>query len=1014
MTLDASVQGASLAQDEDLRPWCTWVEVDPFDNGMPAVYTVKLELEEDLSAGLPDPDSVRITFPQTTGFTSPYVPGSILVWTGEDWDAGEPGMPASFVTITDLGPSGIKYEIPVPYDIPENYGDSCDHDIVVQFTLAAGMINPITPGAYRLKLSTSEQVGEIESRWYNIIQPGKVHFFLKYMDPLEACCGVRYKYMETFQTIQSALDEANRYYLTDLHEGMEWVTPWTLFTSDDGAVPCGYSAGLDPWGPQGWGHYPWPIGAKILVTDGVYKETIVIDTPGIEVVSENGAAATTIDAFGIDPSTRAAHYFEAPPAAVQIVASAVTFKGFTVKDAGVVAPRPLHCPDVNGDGFCDANGITYVPINPKDYAVVDGPQQIIHIEKNPHVNEPWGQGWAPADNADHVPNDPWHTPNQLDDWFGLGPWTTARFPVWTGRVNILENVIVDAKGHGVETNAWTGNFDYPVEGDRNPVILIANNEIFEDGVTAPGEDPDSGYDGVYLDDAACGVEVIDPAANTHGTCAATEVLRNSIHNNGAGATGDGYPFDDYEPDEEEVGSGIEVEESEEGCPMWGAVPLNNQADPCSGKCKLYIKENIIFENEHAGILLQDDAAKNLVIIQKNDIHDNGAYGIGNLADTYKCPLKEPAPPPECPPGDPCENDAGLLYAGDDNLIVNVDCKYNNIYGNVDWGVKNFQPYAHGDDHPDEGLWFDAKENYWGQGVGLDADGRAVNVVKGPLSGGPSKGPKPAKHEPSQESKALGYGDAVSHWVYYNPWLSVPFGTVLSSGIRYYGSDTLALQKGWNTLSVPIPLHSLANELAEIAGLGSFIDGMTLAWQYNPDTGIYVVPTALQAARGYFVRMKGSTRFPVLYDNQFNLAAYTLEPNSWNLIGAAFGIDRAAWADQAFWPLTDWHEGQGRWAVASPDGSGADGVADFEGPHPGYRFDPNEATMQVELALDSVKNNASVIISPNMPGQIEAWSSSFATEAGSGQRVFYTGEAYWLFMSGPGTLAGYEAAPLYLP
>ena len=58
--------------------------------------------------------------------------------------------------------------------------------------------------------------------------------------------------------------------------------------------------------------------------------------------------------------------------------------------------------------------------------------------------------------------------------------------------------------------------------------------------------------------------------------------------------------------------------------------------------------------------------------------------------------------------------------------------------------------------------------------------------------------------------------------------------------------------------------------------------------------------------------------------------------------------------------------------------------------------------------------ASVIVSPSMPGQIASWGSSYAVEAlnPAGPHVFYTGEAYWLFMRDAGTYAGMEVTPFY--
>jgi len=92
------------------------------------------------------------------------------------------------------------------------------------------------------------------------------------------------------------------------------------------------------------------IGAKVLVRDGTYTETFEIDTPGVEMVSENGAASTIIDATGLAPANASA------PAAVYISAGGVTFNGFTVKNAGS-GVAVGSWPNLDKDLAPDINGI---------------------------------------------------------------------------------------------------------------------------------------------------------------------------------------------------------------------------------------------------------------------------------------------------------------------------------------------------------------------------------------------------------------------------------------------------------------------------------------------------------------------------------------------------------------------------------------------------------------------------------------------------------------------------------
>jgi hypothetical protein len=213
-------------------------------------------------------------------------------------------------------------------------------------------------------------------------------------------------------------------------------------------------------------------------------------------------------------------------------------------------------------------------------------------------------------------------------------------------------------------------------------------------------------------------------------------------------------------------------------------------------------------------------------------------------------------------------------------------------------------------------------------------------------------------------------------------LSMSQATVLEDGIRHYGSY-LELEQGWNTLSVPVPLHSGADTLDEIATLGDWLVDAQTAFQYDPTLGYIQLlsDTPMVAGRGYFIRMSEAGRFPVIYRGSFGLISVDLV-QGWNLVGAPFGIDR------------DDSDGQGRWAVA-------------------HASSDDDAKMEAAMALDSVRNHASVIISPSVPGQITSWSSTYTQEdQTSSPNYFYTGEAYWVFMIDPGTLAGFEVTPFH--
>jgi hypothetical protein len=382
-------------------------------------------------------------------------------------------------------------------------------------------------------------------------------------------------------------------------------------------------------------------------------------------------------------------------------------------------------------------------------------------------------------------------------------------------------------------------------------------------------------------------------------------------------------------------SGVEIVSTITCCRQEEVKPEELIVDP-------YIVGNEIKNNAHAGINLLENATDFAhYTIEENKILNNGIFGISTHAEQ---PRK-------------------------------IDCKYNDIVGNRFWGIKNW-------DEDD----LIAKENYWG------------------TLGGPSMGPAPVKHEPDQRSEALGNGDAVSHRVHYNPWLTRNFKTVLDKQIRYYGSDTLMLQKGWNTLSVPLKLDDGANTIAEWMMLGKFItdDNTEVVYQFEPGVGFVDIGAGGQTiipGRGYYIKMKQSSKIPVIYSGQLGLPSFDVV-HGWNLIGAPWGIDR------------DRHTstGEGRFAVADPD----NGVLPF----PADR----EAIRTVFNASESIKDGLSgrgvaIIVSPSVPGQIQPYSMAMPTGVWSILEVrerMYTGEGYWAYMVNPSTYAGFEVTPLNLP
>jgi hypothetical protein len=249
---------------------------------------------------------------------------------------------------------------------------------------------------------------------------------------------------------------------------------------------------------------------------------------------------------------------------------------------------------------------------------------------------------------------------------------------------------------------------------------------------------------------------------------------------------------------------------------------------------------------------------------------------------------------------------------------------------------------------------------------------------------------PICHEKDQRSIALGNGDAVSEFVEYNPWLTKSFCIVLNNDpVRWYGSDTLELDEGWNTLSVPLTLNDQADTIGKIENLGSFLTGMVPAYQFNTTSNLFEpigMNTPLIPCRGYYIKVKEHTRFPVLYHGTDSpgLPSFALAPG-WNLVGSGFGIDKK---DNKF--VLD----EGRWAVAKPP------------------MDP-ESRMSAEEALDSLVSvsprGLSTVISPSVPGQIKSWA---LTADELKREDMYVGEGYWVFMVNPGTLSGFEITPFH--
>jgi len=332
----------------------------------------------------------------------------------------------------------------------------------------------------------------------------------------------------------------------------------------------------------------------------------------------------------------------------------------------------------------------------------------------------------------------------------------------------------------------------------------------------------------------------------------------------------------------------------------------------------------------AGIEIQNGVGTDEVSILSNDIHHNFSAGIYlRQIDAGTLVIEE----------NTIHDNGGYGIQSDSTIPGDITCQYNDIYGNTDWGINNSVATA-----------LAAEYNYWGE------------------IGGPSA------HADATAQTALGNGDAISDYVTYDLWLTESQVTVIEDGIRSYGSDALALEPGWNTLSAPCGLKSTGNDFGEIEAMGTYLgDNFVGGYWYDASTGDWTLigpTTTIEPGKGFYVNMSAASTFPVLlFDGLLSLPAYDMYAG-WNLIGSMFGID------------TDGDYGVATLAVG---GGGND----------------EKTTTQ---ALPSIAASASVIISPSVPGQTASWAAIL------GGDIMYVGEGYWVFMTADGTLAGWEVLP----
>jgi parallel beta-helix repeat protein len=258
-----------------------------------------------------------------------------------------------------------------------------------------------------------------------------------------------------------------------------------------------------------------------------------------------------------------------------------------------------------------------------------------------------------------------------------------------------------------------------------------------------------------------------------------------------------------------------------------------------------IIENNLVENCETGISPQGNSIG--TIIRYNDVLNND-IGIGSLA---------------------------LDYSYEQSTPSGTQVHYNNIVGNVNYGVKS-------------SVWFyegtgsvtaeevDALYNWWGNETG-----------------------------PSHDLNLGGQGDAVSDNVDFSPWLYKTQEQFVSGAPCYAGSVVLANEAtkvdlcsydgGWNSFSTPITLDGSADTVSELlaltTGSGLFIQ-RAQRWDLASQTWVPVIMGNMQAGadyqikpgEGFFIQVSSAGSLPILVDTHLTSPPQRALTAGWNLIG----------------------------------------------------------------------------------------------------------------------------------
>ncbi|GAH58984.1 unnamed protein product, partial [marine sediment metagenome] len=181
----------------------------------------------------------------------------------------------------------------------------------------------------------------------------------------------------------------------------------------------------------------------------------------------------------------------------------------------------------------------------------------------------------------------------------------------------------------------------------------------------------------------------------------------------------------------------------------------------TGSCQASVENNLI-SSIHMGVYLNQGGG---MVISNNTIEDSNHCSIGVDSDVGVTIIHNTLHN---------ANDMGIEV-----FKANVVANFNNIT-DTNLGVNSVH-----------GLPVDATFNWWGDVTG----------------------PEQVTTNPD------GKGNKVSDNVYYIPWLTRNFETVLTEGIGYYGYPMVELLTGWNLLSTPFALDpDYCDTWAEFASL----------------------------------------------------------------------------------------------------------------------------------------------------------------------------------------------------